>query len=78
MLAEQCRNRSDDMTVHALVRSETGRGWTLRCDLCGHTFDAAAAGQAEAVDFARTNGWIVGEVKWCPICAATHTTWRTT
>ncbi|MDT2006859.1 hypothetical protein FXW78_23930 [Rhodococcus opacus] len=60
------------MTVHTLVRSTGRRGWTLRCDLREHTFDAAVAGLPEAVAFARINGWIVGECTWCPMCGATH------
>ncbi|WP_095864426.1 hypothetical protein [Rhodococcus sp. ACS1] len=64
------------MTVHALLRSIGRRGWTLRCDLCEHTFDAAVAGRPEAVAFARINEWIVGERTWCPMCAATHTSRR--
>ena len=65
------------MTVHILVRSSGKRVWLLRCDLCEHRFDAAVAGRPEAVAFARTNGWIVSELTWCPMCAATHTTRRT-
>ncbi|NHU45580.1 hypothetical protein [Rhodococcus sp. A14] len=65
------------MTVHTLVRSTGRRGWTVRCDACEHTFAAAVAGRPEAVAFAETNGWIVGERTWCPMCAAAHTARRT-
>ncbi|MDI9977362.1 hypothetical protein [Rhodococcus sp. IEGM 1307] len=65
------------MTVHTLVRSTGRRGWTVRCDLCEHTFAAAVAGRPEAMAFAETNGWIVGERTWCPMCAAAHTSRRT-
>jgi len=68
----------DNMTVHTLTRSTARRGWTVRCDLCEHTFTAAAvASRAQAVAFAETNGWIVGERTWCPMCAVTHTCSRT-
>lgn len=40
-------------------------------------FEVAVADRPEAVAFARTNGWIVGDRTWCPLCAATHTTRRT-
>ncbi|WP_259465700.1 hypothetical protein [Rhodococcus opacus] len=59
-----------------MVRSTSRRGWTVRCDLCEHTFAAAVAGRPEAVAFAETNGWIVGERTWCPMCAAAHTSRR--
>lgn len=65
------------MTVHMLVRSTSGRGWTVRCDLCEDTFAASVAGQAQAAAFAETNGWIVGERTWCPMCAAVQTARRT-
>ncbi|MDF3312169.1 hypothetical protein P3H15_45190 [Rhodococcus sp. T2V] len=65
------------MTVHALVRSTGRRGWTLRCNVCEHTFAAAVDGRSEAVAFARTNGWIVGERTLCPMCAVTDTARRT-
>lgn len=66
------------MTVHALVRSTGRRGRTVRCDLCEHAFTAAAVvSRVQAVAFAETNGWIVGERTWCPMCAATHTCSRT-
>ncbi|AHK35593.1 hypothetical protein Pd630_LPD11018 (plasmid) [Rhodococcus opacus PD630] len=38
----------------------------MRCDLCEHRFDA---GQTAAVEFARINGWVVGETIRCPMCA---------
>jgi hypothetical protein len=65
------------MTVHTLVRSTGRRGWTVRCDLCEHTFAAAVASRAQAVAFAESTGWIVGERTWCPMCAAAHTARRT-
>lgn len=77
MLGARCRSRGGDMTTCSLVRSTGRRGWTLRCDLCEHTFEVAVADRPEAVAFARTNGWIVGDRTWCPMCAATHTTRRT-
>ncbi|GAF43694.1 hypothetical protein [Rhodococcus wratislaviensis] len=65
------------MTVHTLVRSTGRRGWTVRCDVCEYTFAAAVASLPEAVAFVETNGWIVGERTWCPMCSATHTCSRT-
>jgi len=61
------------MTVRTLVRSTGRRGWTVRCDVCERTFAAAVAGRPEAVAFGETNGWIVGECTWCPMCAAAYT-----
>jgi hypothetical protein len=63
--------REGDMTVQ-VIQSSGHNGWAVRCDLCEHRFDAAVAGQAAAVAFARINGWVVGETTRCPMCATAH------
>ncbi|PBC39230.1 hypothetical protein CJ179_34750 [Rhodococcus sp. ACS1] len=61
------------MTVQ-VIQSRGHNGWTVRCDLCEHRFDAAVAGKSAAVAFARINGWVVGETIWCPMCATARIT----
>ncbi|MDH6292797.1 hypothetical protein [Rhodococcus opacus] len=56
------------MTVQ-VIQSSGRNGWAVRRDLCERRFDAAVAGQAAAVAFARINGWVVGETTRCPMCA---------